>query len=245
MRIIFCLLLFLCLMAPAALAQDLVIITEENPPYNYCEGGVATGIAVDIFLLAAEKAGLDIDREAIQFWPWARGYQEAQRKPNVILFSTARFEARVPLFQWIGPFVSFKSCIYSLKGAGIRFTGTQTDAETLRIGTVRDSGSEQHLIRKGYNHTLLKRVHSQRLNIKKLMDGRIDAMPAIEGNMFYDIKRMGLSADSFEEVKVLFSTALYFTASRDMDPAIVARLQEALDDLKADGTVSRIIHTYQ
>ena len=175
---------------------------------------------------------------------WARGYQAAQQKNNVILFSTARSWQRAELFQWIGPIMPLKSCLYSLKEAAIHFTDMATAAEVYRFGTLRASGSEQYLIKNGVSPKNLQRIHSQELNIKKLLDGRIDVMPALETNFLYTLKRMGQPKESFELVKDLFSVDVFFAASKGMDPAIVNRLQQAFDSLKADGTVDAIINGY-
>ena len=233
-----------CLMAHTAFAQELLIITEENPPFNFTENGQATGFSVDMLLLAAKKAGIDINREDILFWPWARGYQAAQQKDNVILFSTARTKQREKLFQWIGPIMPLQSSLYSLKGAAIHFTDLPSAANTYRIGTLRDSGSEQFLIKNGIPPEKMQRIHSQELNIKKLLDGRIDIMPALEANFLYNLKRMGQPEDSFENVKSLVTVDLFFATSKGMAPAIVKRLQQALDRLKEDGTVDAIINGY-
>jgi len=59
--------------------ETLQYITEEFPPYNYTEGGVARGISVDILLESAHAAGLFLERKDIRSFPWARGYQMVQK----------------------------------------------------------------------------------------------------------------------------------------------------------------------
>jgi ABC-type amino acid transport substrate-binding protein len=56
---------------------------------------------------------------------------------------------------------------------------------------------------------------------------------------------MGLDPDDFEMVYRLMSVDLYYAASRDMAPDVVRKLQSALDSLRADGSVARIIEKYR
>lgn len=246
MKILFRILLFLAAILPAipAFASDLSIITEHVPPHNYEKNGQATGIFTDLFLQMAERADLNVERKDIQVWPWARGYQEIQKKPNVILFSVAKNEDRENMFQWIGPIMPLKSVMIARSGCHVQDHDFRSDLSRLCIGTVRNNASEQFLIKQGAQLKNLQRVHDLGLNIKKLMEGRIDAAVGIEGSLRYTARAMKYDFDEFEVVHTLFAADLYYAASKDMDPAIMARLQKAFDELKADGTVKAIINDY-
>ncbi|MCJ2165886.1 MULTISPECIES: transporter substrate-binding domain-containing protein [unclassified Pseudodesulfovibrio] len=243
MRIL--LIIFMLLSQLPASAAGLRVISESNPPFNYENLGQPTGISTDIFLLMADRAGLNLSRQDISIWPWARGYQEIQKKSDVILFSMAKTEARKDLFQWIGPIMPLYGSLIALKKRNIRISDPIKEASLYRFGTIRASASEQYLIRNGMDIKYIYPVHDLKLNAKKLHENRIDVMVANESAAFFTMKQMGYDPADVEVVLRLFSSLLYFAASLDMDPAIVQRLQTALDQLKADGTVDRIISDYR
>jgi ABC-type amino acid transport substrate-binding protein len=239
------LVLFLLLGPAPAGAADVRVITENNPPLSFSGTGGPSGLATDLFLRMADRAGLRVERRNIGIWPWARAYREILEKPDVILFSMARTAEREKLFRWIGPIMPLRTSLFAMKSRGIVIKDPVKGAWKYRYGTIRASASEQKLIRLGVPPYRLESVHDRTLNIRKLVQGHIDIMVANEPATFYSIRRMRLNPDDFEPVYRLMSSDLYYAASRDLDPALVLRLQSALDSLKADGTAGRIIENYR
>ncbi|WFS62194.1 transporter substrate-binding domain-containing protein [Pseudodesulfovibrio thermohalotolerans] len=246
MKRLFIPLIFLLLLGPDPVAaSDLLVITESNPPFTFNETGGPAGIATDLFLLMAKRAGLDVKRSDIKFWPWARGYQEIREKPNVILFATARTGEREAQFRWIGPIATLRSGLIALKSRRLVITDPVWGAWRYRYGTIRSSASEQELTSQGVPPAWMERVHDRVLNIRKLVNGHIDVLVGNETNTYHTIRRLGLDPNDFEMVYQLMTTDLYYAASLDMDPDVVNRLQTALDSLKADGTAARIAVQYR
>jgi ABC-type amino acid transport substrate-binding protein len=239
------LILFLLLGPVAAVAQGVRVVTEFNPPFNFDTREGPSGIATDLFLLMADRAGLKMTRKDIRVWPWARGYKEIREKPDVILYSMARTPRREHLFQWIGPIMPLHSSLFALKSRGIVITNPADSAGQYRYGTMRASASEQEMLRLGVPPGRMDSIHDRTLNIRKLIQGHIDVLASNEPATLYTIRRMGLDPDKFEVVYRLMSVDLYYAASPDLDPAVVRRLQTALNELKADGTVDSIIKSYQ
>ena len=129
-----------CLICPALLHADakwesLDFITEELPPYNYTESGIARGIAVDILLEAAAGAGLPIARRDIRSLPWARGYQMVKKGPGVLLFSMARTDERGPQFKWVGPIMANRIVLLARKDRQLQIT-QPADLSAYRIGVI-------------------------------------------------------------------------------------------------------------
>ncbi|BCS88578.1 substrate-binding periplasmic protein [Pseudodesulfovibrio sediminis] len=238
------LLLTLLILTASVQAHALTVITENNPPFSFTANYQPTGIATDIFLIMARRSGIKMDRSDIQIWPWARGYKEIQENDSVILFPMAKTDSRKDLFQWIGPIMPSKSCMIARAHSGFQINDLKRDTDELRIGTIRDSASEQFVLKNGLDLNRLQRVHSIKLNIKKLIEGRIDAMLLLEATLLYTIQDMGLTSDEFEVVNTLFSSQLYFAASKDMNPDLVRKLQHSLDELRQENTVDTIIEDY-
>jgi polar amino acid transport system substrate-binding protein len=237
-------LLFLFGPAPAG-AQEVRVVTEFNPPFTFDTRDGASGIATDLFLRMAARAEIDVERKDIRVWPWARGYKEILEKSDVILYAMARTPGRERLFQWIGPIMPLHSSLFALKARGITIKDPAEEAGLYRYGTMRASASEQKMIQLGVPAGRMDSVHDRKLNIRKLLQGHIDVLVGNEPATLYTIRQMGLDPAQFEVVHRLMSVELYYAASLDMDPSLVRRLQAALDSLRADGSVERIIARYR
>lgn len=226
-------------------AAELIVMTEHNPPFNFEENGWVGGLSTDIFLEMARIANVPVTRDDVVVWPWARAYEEVQNNPDAILFSTARTDHREHLFQWIGPIITLKCSFIARKDAKVMIEDLSRDLSNYTIGTIRESAPEQVLIKNGVAPEQLQRVHHLNLNVKKLVEGRVDALLFNESAIMYDIKQMNLNPDDYEVVHTLMTAPLYYVAGRDMDPAIVQRLQDALDEMVLQGKTDEIINKYR
>lgn len=108
--------LFLLLSVTGGLAQELMIISEENPPFNFIKDGIFTGSSTEVVREIMRRLNLPGE---IQVLPWARAYQLALSQPNVVLFSTARTTEREHLFHWVGPIYKVRFGFYARKGSGL------------------------------------------------------------------------------------------------------------------------------
>lgn len=236
---------FFIFVASSANASPLLVLTEKSPPLSFERGGRVVGVATEIFEEMSRRAGVGISGDSIAIWPWARSYEEAKTRDNVVLYSMARTEQREPLFQWVGPIINLRCTLVARKRTRMEFAGFPQVVRDYKIGTVRQSAPEQQLINKGVNKSSLHRVHDMVLNVKKLGEGRIDGLLFNEPAIFHTIKELGMDADDFEVVHTLMQLPLYYAVSKGTDPGLVRQLQDALDAMKSDGTVDRIQAKYQ
>ncbi|MGD9363283.1 MAG: hypothetical protein PVH85_30755, partial [Desulfobacterales bacterium] len=86
-KLVIVIILVFLLSVTCGLAQELTIISEENPPFNFIKDGILTGSSTEVVREIMHRLNLSAK---IQVLTWARGYQLALRQPNVVLFSTAR-----------------------------------------------------------------------------------------------------------------------------------------------------------
>ena len=114
------------LLATVVAAQDLTIISEDNPPFNFVQRGELTGFSIEIVREMLRR----MDRpDTIRILTWARGYNLASTRPNVVLFSTARTEARENLFHWVGPLYRVRFGFYAKKGSTLFFSFSKLSAD--------------------------------------------------------------------------------------------------------------------
>ncbi|MGL6041304.1 MAG: substrate-binding periplasmic protein, partial [Deefgea sp.] len=116
-------------------AIELPAFTENLPPLNYEENGIAQGYSVELLQAIANEAGMKIN---IQVMPWARAYQTALVTPNALLFTLVRNPERENLFLWIGPIAKRKVFLFKLSQRNDITVAELSAAKKYRIGAVRE-----------------------------------------------------------------------------------------------------------
>ena len=191
------LVLALMVSSSAAVAQsvdDLTIITENYPPFNFQKEGVLQGIAVDTMVAMLQRVKSQQTRDDIRLLPWARGYELVLTQANTGLFSTTRTEEREKLFKWVGPIAPNRVGLIARKDKGITIE-VPTDIASYKIGTIRDDVAEALLVEAGVPLAKLQRVGENIMNIKKLNHGRIDLWAYGEIVAMWDILANGFDPD--------------------------------------------------
>jgi polar amino acid transport system substrate-binding protein len=212
-------------------ARELILITEENPPYNFTQNGRLTGATTEVVREILRRQGRS---DPIQSLPWARGYRQLQTKSNVVLFTTARTPERERQFHWIGPLYDFRLGFYARKGSGIRLS-TLEDAKKVRaIATYKDDFREQLLRAMGFSN--LDSSSLPHSNLKKLISGRVDLW-------FYDnigasevAAGIHVAPDAIEEVLPFRHYESFIAISMGTAPEVVSSWQTTLREMKADGS---------
>lgn len=111
----FMLLFFVFLFAYPLCAQELQILTEQDPPYSFKgPDGKPTGYGVDVVSEIQKRVG---NKNQIEIIPWARAYFKIQKEPNVVVFTMTKTKERAPLFQWVGPVIENGWVFVTKKGS--------------------------------------------------------------------------------------------------------------------------------
>ncbi|PTS85620.1 amino acid ABC transporter substrate-binding protein [Pseudomonas sp. HMWF032] len=242
-------LISLCLLTPSVLHADakwesLDFITEEFPPYNYTESGIAKGITVDILLEAAAIAGLPIGRRDIRSLPWARGYQMARKGPGVLLFSMARTDERGPQFKWVGPIMPSRIVLLARKDRQLQIK-QPAELSAYRIGVIRDDASHQLLNKMGISDNQLQ-ISASAIQLANLLhNSRIDLWAYNETTAYWFIRNLDMHSHDFAPVHVLKESAMYYAFSLDTDAVQLTRLQNGLNALKKQPRYQEILDSYK
>ncbi len=230
------LMLFVLLLAVAVSpAQELMVISEENPPFNYREDAVFTGSSTEVVREIMRRLDLPAD---IQVMTWARAYQLALTQPNVVLFSTARTPERENLFHWVGPIYKVRFGFYARRGTGPYPTCLADAKKVNAIATYKDDVREQLL--KSLGFTNLDSSKSPTSNLKKLLSGRVDLWLYSNLGVSSIAKQMGIDPDEVELVLPFKDNNVYIAISKGTPQAVVNQWQAALDDMKREGIFEKI-----
>ncbi|MGD9200821.1 MAG: ABC transporter substrate-binding protein [Chitinispirillia bacterium] len=237
---IFCPFLF------AGSVDELVIITETYPPFNFEQEGNLQGISVDIMGLILKKVDSKLTIKNIQLLPWSRGYKDVQNVKNTCLFSTTRTKERENLFKWVGPIISNKNVLIALKANNIKIRSID-DCKKYKIGVVSDDIGEQLLLKEGFKKEALDRIGGTTAitqSIQKLIRGRIDMFSYSEAVVQWEIKNLKKNPGDFETVYTLSEGQLYYAFHKETSDEIISQMQGALDKLKKGAKINGIIKKY-
>ena len=231
----------LCVFFSLSLRANAEIIhfyTTEEPPYNYTDEGVATGISVDV--LRHVLSASDVAHK-IEFLPWSRSLLFARTNKNSGLFSAARTPDRETNFVWLFPLVQGKKRILvRLSGDGkSQFSSLAEIIQTGQsIGVLRGDSREEFLASHGV--TKLEPVSSHASNLKKLLLKRVDMIASSNDELILLAREMDYPASSFETAYVLFEGGVYLAMNKDSDPALLDRLRQGLRDVMASGSLKAV-----
>ena len=229
--------IMLLLWCPAVLAEGINMQAIVYPPLVYDENGDVQGVAPEVVRAIQAELG---DTNPLVVVPWLRGYQLAQSGKRQALFAIVRIPERETLFKWVGPIFSEGDYFFQKRGAALGVETLDDARNVSRIAVRRDGYTHQALKAKGF--TNLDVGPSYDSSYKKLAQERVDLVLMGERTYYYMVKKAGLDPNDFERTDCKFgNSSAWLAFSKDIPDETVARWQQALDRLKADGTYGAIM----
>jgi len=222
---------------------DLVLLTENFPPYNMAKNGKnfakdenIEGIAVDIVRETFKRAGISYNL-TLRF-PWERIYKLALEKPGYGVFVMARLPDREALFKWVGPIGPDDWVMLAKADSKIQLEDLE-HARRYKIGAYKGDAIAETLEKQGLNPIIALRDQD---NAQKLVEGQIDLWATGDPAGRYLARQVGVT--QLKTVLRFNSAQLYLALNKDVPDDVVARLQAALDQLRDEGIVDQIMARY-
>ncbi len=233
-------LLSLVVAAFVAPAQALNLITEENPPLNYTEGGRVTGYATEVVTEIGKRARIPLK---FLVMPWAKGYVAAQTGRDNCIYAIARLENRENLFQWVGPIAFNRWAVYGRTD----FAGTIRSLDDLkphRIGAVTFDAKADYLKAMSVVNLLLvdeDRENPPRLFLPKTDPNYIDLwVTSLAGAK----QTAAARAKDLKLVYTIRDVPSFLACSPRVPRDVVGKFAGALASMNKDGTLQRIADRY-
>ena len=224
-------------------ATELVLLTENFPPYNMARNGKnfaqdenINGIAVDIVREIFKRA--DISYSLTLRFPWERVYKLALENPGYGAFVMARLPDRERLFKWVGP-IGPDDWIMLAKADSKITLENLDDARKYKIGAYKGDAIAMTLAKQGLKPVVVLRDQD---NAKKLVNGQIDLWATGDPAGRYLARLEGVSG--LKTVLRFNSAELYLALNKDVPDDTVAKLQAALDQMRKEGKVDEIMAQY-
>ena len=222
---------------------DLVLLTENFPPYNMAKNGKnfaqdenINGIAVDIVREMFKRA--EITYSLTLRFPWERVYKLALENPGYGAFVMARLPDRERLFKWVGP-IGPDDWIMLAKADSTITLETLDDARKYKIGAYKGDAIAMTLAKQGLKPVVVLRDQD---NAKKLVSGQIDLWATGDPAGRYLARQEGVNG--LKTILRFNSAELYLALNKDVPDEMVAKLQAALDQLRKEGKVDEIMARY-
>ncbi|MFJ2714826.1 substrate-binding periplasmic protein [Pseudomonas sp. NPDC087346] len=222
---------------------DLVLLTENFPPYNMAKDGKnfakdenIDGIAADIVREMFKRAGLTYSL-TLRF-PWERVYKQALENPGYGAFVMARLPDREKLFKWVGP-IGPDDWIMLAKADSKITLETLNDARKYKIGAYKGDAIAETLNKQGLKPVVVLRDQD---NAKKLVNGQIDLWATGDPAGRYLARQDGVTG--LKTVLRFNSAELYLALNKEVSDETVKKLQAALDQMRKDGVVDEIMGRY-
>lgn len=185
--------------------DDLELMTENYPPYNFMDRNGLRGISVDLMVLMLKKVNSKQTLDDIKLLPWSDGYSALLNKKNTSLFAATRTEHREKLFKWVGPISSTTIALIARKDKNIKINSME-DVRKYKVGVVIDDIGKQLLVEAGIKLENLDRAGGVDVipkSIEKLNAGKIDIWSYEENVANWGIKAKGFDPDEYEAVYIL------------------------------------------
>ncbi len=226
-----------------AAPERIELLTENFPPYNMAADGKnfarnenIHGIATDIIREMFKRAGVDFSL-TLRF-PWERIYKMALENPGYGVFVTARLPEREELFKWVGP-IGPDDWVLLARGDSSIEVSSLDDARQYRIGAYKGDAIGEHLLAQGLEPSLALRDQA---NVEKLQNGAIDLWATGDPAGRFLAKQEGITG--FKRVLRFDSAELYLALNKQTSDETVRKLQDALEQMRADGTIETINARY-
>ena len=228
--------------AGVAPAVTLAFLTEENPPFNYTENGKIVGSATEIVQQISTRSG---HPAALEMLPWDTAYTRAQAEKNTCVFATARLENRERLFLWVGPLATNLWALFGKSDFAVPIR-TLKDLAPYRIGAKNRDAKGEFLRENAV--TNLRLVREDRDNPARLLlpADHPDHIDLWITSLFSG--RSIAKAAKVSDIKLVFlahEEPLFLACNPQTDRNIVKALSDALETLRADGSLARINALYE
>jgi len=230
----------------AVAGEPVRLMTEEFAPYQFYEGKGAArslkGISIEIVRRLQSEVGSQAEIEVL---PWSRGLKLLRKHKNAALFSTARTPEREDRYKWVGPLAKLEMVFFKKKGADVRLTSMDEARKLPSIGVTKNVATHEILIAQGFENLDVMQSGADEKNLQRLIKGRVTVWPTGYYAGIYSAKKLKVldRIEAVEGVKIM-SGHLYIAFNKDSDDALIETWQAALDKLRKDGTVERILQAY-
>ncbi|GAB2877271.1 amino acid ABC transporter substrate-binding protein [Pseudoduganella ginsengisoli] len=230
------LLALLCSIAMAAEADlPLRIFGMDSRPVSFIEDGKPTGLVVELAQEVQRRLGRS---DPIEIVPWIRALSIAKNDRRVLLLSIVPTPERSKTMVYAGPLFLVKVAVFARADRAEALRAAGHDLKAWRTGARRGSIFAHVAQREGFS--LTDETNSSDLGARMLMQGRFDLWVEGEETAGVALEHMGYRRSDVVLLRTLSTEDVFFAFTSDTPQELVRAWNDALRDMKRDGTFLRI-----
>lgn len=221
--------------------EELLIVTEEWPPFNYQQDDKVSGFSTEIVHLIMNRVG----EHSIKLLPSMRSSRVLNTRPYTMMYSMFRTPEREAQYQWIGPLVEGRIFFYQRATDFREFKSIDDLKSVDKLATRHKGLIPSLLLDMGFKN--LDKTATKSLQVyQKLLLGRVDVgISDVDLGVSYNLGFLNEDMSAVKKIPIeIFRSDLYIAASLDIPKQEIERWQKALQKLKDEGTYQKILDKY-
>ena len=234
LRLLTCLLPLLLCCSAVAEPRTIQLFMPDAPPLALQREN-RHGITGDAAIMALQRAGY---RVAVQNMPWPRAQRRTQELHDALIVPLSRTIEREARYTWVVNIQPLYRAFFTLDDPVASLEEARQRYRLVAVG--RGSAQEEILRRAGFTPDQLYPLKLGDRPIQLVRRGRVDAWftTDLEGrHQWDDGPALAMSA-------LLAPQDMYIACSLQCDPQLVRSVHDALEGMRADGSLQRIIERY-
>jgi len=221
------------------------LVTLDYPPYEYQQGNEVKGIAVEIVREVFKRMGHNVK---ITVLPWKRSLDMVKKGNAAAIFTAYKTAEREKFLDYSKEvLMPQRTALFVRKDSNITFDGDLGKLKNETIGTVIGVSYGEKFDRAVKSKKIKpESVRVGELNLKKLINKRVNIAPSNEYGAFYILKKL----NALNKVKmlspVLQNVPSYIAFSKKRNLTIIRdQFDKTIKKMKDDGTFDNILKKYK
>lgn len=228
----------LAIASAPALGGEFKGLSSSMQPYSINKGLRLNGISVDVLTTIMSMASTPMDKKCIKLVHYGHAIQTTRKGPKCVMLNAIKNKANATQFKWVGPMTVSRYVLIGKKEAE-KDVAIPADMHDKTIATIFNSPSELALMVAGVSSDHLKRSSSHVPPLRELACGKVDYFATVAAKAAYLMKSMSMDPAQYAIVATYKEVPLYFAFSKDTSDKLIAKLNNALNEIKKNGPDGR------
>lgn len=222
-------------LATTANAEAIKVYTADTLlPFVNPETDELPGFNLELTNELAKRAGIEIE---VIFLPWKRAQQTVIEGENALLIAPTRNAEREALYEWVTPLLTVER-VFLTTGDPVNSFEEARGLKSIAARSVYYRALEE------MSFTNIEEADAV-ANLKKLALGRVDAVMTVSARAQYIwTKVLGYAAEDLTIGEGLATSTIWLGGSPGFDAELMSRLDQANQELRADGTYEKLYAKY-
>ena len=208
--------------------------SADFPPYEYYENDKIVGIDIEIMNAVCEKIGMTLEPQDMSFDSVIGAAQTG--KTDIAMSGITITEDRKNMVDFTIPYTSTAQSIIVVKDGEI---AAKADLEGKKIGVqINTTGDTQ--VTEEFGDDAVDRYQNGALAVESLKNGKVDCV-VIDGEV---AKALVEANEGLEIIADAYSIEEYAIALKKGNTELLTKINDALEEILADGTIDKIMDKY-